>query len=415
MIFNDSKFNSSWDLYSLNDLGTFARGKSKHRPRNDIVLFENGNIPFIQTGDIKKSVLHIKSCSDFYNDEGLKQSLLWNPNTLCITIAANIADTAILEFPACFPDSIVGFNSNDKTSNYFMHYLFQYISYEIKRRASGSTQDNINIDYLKGLNFRIPKLSEQNKILSILKRIDDKIENNCELAKELLQTAKDIYNSWFIQKHIPCEIPCQNSSFQWENCCMSSIISNIIKGDWGNDNNANNNDIKAYCIRGTDMPCFRDGVVSDLPVRYIKRDHKDRFLKNGDFVVEVSGTPGRSTYINESIIKRFDECLISSNFCQAFSFKNYKYVYWFYFIWEDLFTNGFTSKYAGKTTISNLQFDIFVDSIFIEKPDDCIIESYYDKVSPLFEKIQVLYAENDELNKLKTRLLPLLMTGQVTL
>ena len=129
MIFNDSKYNSTWTVFSLNELGTFSRGKSKHRPRNDNILFENGDIPFVQTGDIKKSVLHINSCSSFYNNVGLKQSKLWPKGTMCITIAANIADTAILSFPACFPDSIVGFNSNSKTDEYFMHYLFQYTVY----------------------------------------------------------------------------------------------------------------------------------------------------------------------------------------------------------------------------------------------------------------------------------------------
>ena len=91
---------------TLNDLGLLKRGKSKHRPRNDISLYD-GEYPFIQTGDIKAAELHVFSHSQTYNEKGLKQSQLWSQGTLCITIAANIAETAILTYDACFPDSIL--------------------------------------------------------------------------------------------------------------------------------------------------------------------------------------------------------------------------------------------------------------------------------------------------------------------
>jgi type I restriction enzyme, S subunit len=45
----------------------------------------------------------------------LAQSKLWPEGTLCITIAANIAETGILTFPACFPDSVVGLTFPPKT------------------------------------------------------------------------------------------------------------------------------------------------------------------------------------------------------------------------------------------------------------------------------------------------------------
>lgn len=40
MKFNESKFNKHWQDKNLSELGKFQRGKSKHRPRNDQVLFE---------------------------------------------------------------------------------------------------------------------------------------------------------------------------------------------------------------------------------------------------------------------------------------------------------------------------------------------------------------------------------------
>ena len=90
---------------TLPELGVFGRGVSKHRPRNDPKLL-GGDYPLIQTGDIANAGLYITSYNSTYSEFGLKQSKMWEKGTLCITIAANIAKTAILEFDACFPDSV---------------------------------------------------------------------------------------------------------------------------------------------------------------------------------------------------------------------------------------------------------------------------------------------------------------------
>lgn len=110
---------------TLPELGEFGRGVSKHRPRNDPKLL-GGKHPLIQTGEVANSELYITSYENTYSELGLKQSKMWESGTLCITIAANIAKTAILTFDACFPDSVVGFKANDKTSNIFIHYWFSF-------------------------------------------------------------------------------------------------------------------------------------------------------------------------------------------------------------------------------------------------------------------------------------------------
>jgi type I restriction enzyme S subunit len=98
----------SWEEKRLDDLGLVARGRSRHRPRDAAHLY-GGPFPFVQTGDVKHADLYLTSYSQTYNEAGLEQSKLWPQGTLCITIAANIAETAILGFDACFPDSVIGF------------------------------------------------------------------------------------------------------------------------------------------------------------------------------------------------------------------------------------------------------------------------------------------------------------------
>ena len=204
MIINSSKYNSHWQNKRLSELGTFQRGKSRHRPRNDPALFADGIYPLVQTGEIKEASLYIRHHGATYNEFGLSQSKLWPKNTLCITIAANIAETALLGYPMCFPDSLVGFNANPEVSSeLFMHYVFTYIKRAIQNSASGSIQDNINIDYLTGLKFKIPFKSEQDEIASVLATIDTKIELNNSINAELEAMAKTLYDYWFVQFDFP--------------------------------------------------------------------------------------------------------------------------------------------------------------------------------------------------------------------
>lgn len=123
---------------------------------------------------------------------------------MCITIAANIAESAILARPMCFPDSVVGFLAYpDETTPEFMYYIFEYIKQQIQKRTIGSIQDNINIDYLTLLQFRIPDY--QNKIVGLLSGIDKKILLNNRVNAKLEAMAKTLYDYWFVQFDFPDE------------------------------------------------------------------------------------------------------------------------------------------------------------------------------------------------------------------
>ncbi len=147
----------------LDDVGNIARGKSKHRPRNDTILY-GGKYPFIQTGDVKHASFYITNYTQTYNEKGLAQSKLWNPGTLCITIAANIADTAILKIPACFPDSIIGFTPyKGKADVRFIKYCLDTYKLQIQSISQGTTQDNLSLEKLRSIYFKIPPLPIQKK------------------------------------------------------------------------------------------------------------------------------------------------------------------------------------------------------------------------------------------------------------
>ncbi|RBH01709.1 restriction endonuclease subunit S, partial [Xanthomonas oryzae pv. oryzae] len=155
----------SWREVTLASLGELSRGKSKHRPRNDSRLY-GSEYPFIQTGDVANSGGALTSSKVFYSEFGLKQSRLFPSGTLCITIAANIADTAMLAIDACFPDSVVGFIPNkDDCVAQFIKYVIDDNKESLEALAPATAQKNINLKVLNQVKLRIPPIKEQTEIV----------------------------------------------------------------------------------------------------------------------------------------------------------------------------------------------------------------------------------------------------------
>ena len=159
-MFGDPSVNTRWSTMKLSQLGELNRGVSKHRPRNDPHLL-GGAYPLIQTGDVSNSGLYILNYSSTYSELGLAQSRLWKSGTLCITIAANIAQTSILTFDACFPDSVVGFVPNNTTNSVFIHYWFGFFQKILEEQAPQVAQKNINLKILSDLDVIVPPYTLQ--------------------------------------------------------------------------------------------------------------------------------------------------------------------------------------------------------------------------------------------------------------
>lgn len=188
-MFGDPVTNSyNLPLLFLPELGEFGRGVSKHRPRNAFELL-GGKYPLIQTGEIANAELYINSFENTYSELGLKQSKMWKAGTLCITIAANIAKTAILTFDACFPDSVVGFTANKKSNNIFIHYWFSFFQQILEAQAPESAQKNINLKILSELKVIVPPLDLQNQFAEFVEQTEKiKVAINHSLDK--LETLK---------------------------------------------------------------------------------------------------------------------------------------------------------------------------------------------------------------------------------
>jgi type I restriction enzyme S subunit len=170
---------AGWSWARFPEVGEFGRGKSKHRPRNDRSLYVDGTYPMVQTGDVARAKGEVKTYTALYNEVGLAQSRLWPKGTMCITIAANIADSAILGFDACFPDSVVGLIVSKEVSNVrYFEYFIRTAKEHLMDFAPSTAQKNINLGILETVLIPFPPLAEMGRIVA-------KVDQLMSLCNEL--------------------------------------------------------------------------------------------------------------------------------------------------------------------------------------------------------------------------------------
>ncbi|MTJ23704.1 restriction endonuclease subunit S [Dolichospermum sp. UHCC 0352] len=198
-----------WEEKTLHEISTqFSRGKSKHRPRNDKKLYD-GQYPFIQTGDIRNSNHIVNRYSQTYNEVGLAQSKLWTKGTVCITIAANIAETGVLDFAACIPDSIIGLVvDQNKANNMFVEYMLQAFKFILKAKGQGSAQDNINMGTFESQTFPFPLIDEQEKIVEKLDFLSAETQRLETIYRQKIAALKELKQS-ILQKAFTGELTVQ--------------------------------------------------------------------------------------------------------------------------------------------------------------------------------------------------------------
>lgn len=192
-----SQSGPGWKEKSLVEISQeFGRGKSKHRPRNDPRLY-GGKYPFIQTGDISKADHWLNRYSQSYSECGLAQSRLWPRGTVCIAIVgATVGETAIIDFDACFPDSVIGIVVNEKLAdNEYVEYLLQSFKAVLKEKGKGTARDNINLGTFESQKFPFPSLNVQRDIVATLGKLRSETTNLVSIYARKLGALEDLKQS----------------------------------------------------------------------------------------------------------------------------------------------------------------------------------------------------------------------------
>ena len=175
-----------WNLCKLKYVTEIMRGKFNHRPRNDPKYYD-GKYPFVQTGDVARASKFIETYSQTLNELGYSVSKEFPKGSICMTIAANVGDVAVLNFDACFPDSVVGFVPVEEIHWNYLYYVLSAMKQQFTRNAIISTQRNLNVEIIKEELIPIVAYQEQLDIAQYLDNKCSAIENSILRKKDIIE------------------------------------------------------------------------------------------------------------------------------------------------------------------------------------------------------------------------------------
>lgn len=393
----------SWEYKTLDQLGKVSRGRSKHRPRNDPSLF-GGKYPFIQTADVKAANFYITEYDTTYNEKGLAQSRLWNPGTLCITIAANIADTGILAMDACFPDSVMGFLPYEGIADVrFVKYCFDILQQNCKKISQGAAQDNLSWEKLSTILFPAPPIEVQTKIADILSTYDNLIENNKKQIKLLEEAAQRLYKEWFVDLRFPGyeTTPIVDGIPQgWERMVLSEVTSVLKRGI-----SPKYSDNGKYSV--INQKCIRSSIMDISESRRQEKEYAPTLnLQDSDTVICSTGT-GTLGRVGR-VYGDYPNTTFDSHVTLVRAKENPNYIYHVVKSQQEyLMGMG-----RGSTNQQELYRDVIERLVVLCPSQDILLKA--DRVlNAIHCKIKAVYLQNNLLVESRDRLLPKLMNGEL--
>lgn len=376
-----------WRECRLEEIGTLQRGRSRHRPRYAFHLY-GGKYPFIQTGEIREARKYIIKYEQTYNEAGLEQSKLWPKNTLCITIAANIAELAILSFDACFPDSVLGFIPNKNVDLNFIYYTLVHFQKELKHIGEGSVQDNINLGTFQNISFPIPELPEQKAIAAVLSSLDDKIDLLHRQNKTLEAMAETLFKQWFVV----------DAKEDWKEGTLADISLNIRDSVKVDAIDENSNYIGLEHIDRRNIALNRYGSGGEVNSNKYKFSEKDiLFGKLRPYFHKVCFSPFSGICSTDILVIR---PIKNEFFCFCL----------FAFFQNDVVE--FANLGSGGTRMPRTDWGT-LKTYPIAIPDMKTINCFNDCVLPSIDKIKNNIQQIQTLETLRDNLLPKLMSGEV--
>lgn len=179
-----------WEVRRVKQVAQVLRGKFTHRPRNDPSLYD-GPYPFIQTGEVARAEKSITNYRQTLNDRGLAVSRMFPAGTLVMTIAANIGDVAVLDFDACFPDSVVGFVPRPGVERDFLYYVCRAMKPELLREAPVNTQGNLNVDRIGSQRIAVAPVLEQRTIALSIEASTAKLTDGISQARREIDLLRE--------------------------------------------------------------------------------------------------------------------------------------------------------------------------------------------------------------------------------
>lgn len=304
--------------------------------------------------------------------------------------------------------------SNEIHSKYLYYYILSPIGKEkIDQITIGSTQKAITIQGLKNVKIKIPTKNEQVLITKILSSLDDKIELNNKINKNLEELAQTLYKHWFVDFEFPNEegLPYKSSGGKMIESELGLIPENwtiqylneVLEFERGIEPGSKNYEetYKEHLV-----PFYRVGdMINQDKVVYVDKELTNNKIANvGDVFVSFDGALGRiSNTLNGSY---------STGIRKVFSKEKFLSNNFIYVLFQSADIQNTIKMYASGTTILHASSSIQYLSMPFNKD---IVDKFTETISPIVDKIITNKIENIKLAEMRDLLLPKLMSGEIRL
>lgn len=375
--------------------------------------YEDEGIPFLRSLNIKPFKIisdDMKYVSAEFSNS-LSKSILHKgdvvivrtgiPGTCCVVPA---------EYDGCNCSDVVIVHPNTELVN--PHYLAAYINFwgqrQIQNNKVGAIQQHFNVHSAEEMLIFLPDITEQEKIAKTIVALNGKIENNFSVCVELEAMAKTLYDYWFTQFDFPNAEGKPYRSSGGEMVWNDQLKREIPKG-WQVSSIGSvtrNYDSKRVPLSQNERDIMKGGIpyygatgIMDYVNRHIFDGQYVLIAEDGS-VMDVKGNPIVQMIWGKTWVNNHAHVLQG---CNGYSNEL------LYLLLQHIpVVKIMTGSIQKKINQDNL------NSYNIPQIPDPISQAFYEIVKPMFEKIQSLQDENDELTKLRDWLLPVLMNGQAT-
>ena len=289
---------------------------------------------------------------------------------------------------------------------------------------TGGTRGNINAKTYADMPIVLPPRNIQDKIVEILKSLDDKIEVNKRINENLEQQAQALFKSWFVDFEPFKDQPFVESELGmipqgWKVGNYNEIISETISGDWGKETPEGNYTHKVACIRGCDFLDIKNGLRGKTPERYIlEKNYHNKHFSDKDILVEISGgtatvSTGRVCPVSQQLIDKYNGDIVCTNFCKLVRPLS-EYGAFLYYSWLNKYKNKVMFGYENGTSgIKNFRIKDFITIEPVVIPSLDKVNEFQTMIDSIHEQIQTRGTESQRLAELRDTLLPRLMSGEI--
>lgn len=383
--------------YKLSEIMDIIGGGT---PKTSKPEYWNGNIPWLSVKDFNNDYRYVYETEKTITQAGLDNSStkMLKRNDSIISARGTVGEIAMIPFPMAFNQSCYGLRAKeDIVDAEYLYYLIKHNVVVLKKNTHGSVFDTITRDTFDGIEVELPSLMEQKVVASILRDLDDKIEVNNEVNKNLEQQIQELYKEWFIT----------NREANWQRIPLSDIIF-FQEGPGIRNWQYVEDGVKFINIR-----CINNGLIDTSTANKISLEeasgkYSHFMLEPYDIVMSCSGTLGRYAIV---LPQNLPLCLNTSviRFRPKQYKDDYSFVYGYMTSKEFLnqqitMANGSAQVNFGPTHLKKIEI--------VEPPVETR-KKFNDLVFPLIETQISLRAENTRLVEIRDTLLPCLMSGEI--